>query len=78
MSNELKMDKVQAIRNLRQQGWSHRRIARELGVHRSAVKRAIASDEDPKRAIAVTGDRPGPTSRCEAFRDLIVAQPLQG
>ena len=39
MANRLKMAKVNAIVELREQGWSFRRIARELGVHRDTVSR---------------------------------------
>lgn len=74
MPNQLKMDKIEAIRNLALQGWSQRRIARELNVHRSAVKRALAKaaqQNDPKRAISMTGNRPGRHSKCEGFRTQI-------
>jgi len=39
MANQLKMAMVQAIIGLLEQGWSYRRIARELGVHRETVAR---------------------------------------
>ena len=39
MANELKMARVQAIIGLLERGWSYRRIARELGVHRDRVAR---------------------------------------
>lgn len=39
MANQLKMAMVQAIIGLLEQGWSHRRIARELGIHRETVAR---------------------------------------
>jgi len=39
MANILKMAMVQAIIGLLEQGWSYRRIARELGVHRETVAR---------------------------------------
>ena len=41
MANRIKMDKVHAIRMLRRQGWSQRRISRELGVHRRTVRRYV-------------------------------------
>jgi transposase len=41
MANELKMDKVFAILTLHQAGWSDRRIARELGIHRGTVGRHL-------------------------------------
>ena len=37
MANQLGMDKVQAIFALHEVGWSNRRIARELGIHRTTV-----------------------------------------
>ncbi len=43
MSNQLSMDTVQAIHTLRAQGWSLRKIARELGIHRSTVAAHLAS-----------------------------------
>lgn len=39
MANHLKMAQVHAIQVLRAQGWSFRRISRELGVHRETVSR---------------------------------------
>ncbi len=42
MANRLKMAKVHAIQVLRSRGWSQRRIARELGVHRDTVARHAA------------------------------------
>ncbi len=41
MANERKMAKVSAILALREQGWSCRRIGRELGVHRETVARYL-------------------------------------
>ncbi len=37
MANRLKVAQQQAIIALAQRGWSYRRIARELGVHRETV-----------------------------------------
>ena len=37
MANRLKMDKVQAILALHARGWPQRKIARELGIHRTTV-----------------------------------------
>jgi transposase len=42
MANQLKMASIQAILFLRKRGWSFRRIARELGVHRETVSRQVA------------------------------------
>ena len=41
MANQLKMDLVHTILSLHRLGWSDRRIARELGVHRETVARHI-------------------------------------
>jgi len=69
MANRLKMAKVQSILTLHQRGWSQRRIARELGVHRETVARHIeATVSDSKPAKAPTGSR----SACEPWRELIL------
>lgn len=41
MANQLKMATVQAVFGLHQRGWSNRRIARELGIHRETVARYV-------------------------------------
>jgi len=41
MANQLKMAKIHSILTLHQQGWSNRRIARTLGIHRHTVGRYI-------------------------------------
>jgi transposase len=41
MANQLKMAQVNAIQILRDQNWSQRRIARELGIHRDTVARYL-------------------------------------
>ncbi len=57
MANQLKMAKVHAIRVLRERGWSYRRIARELGIHRETVARylALARGSPSKPAKVITG-----------------------
>lgn len=61
MANVLKMAKVHAIQALHARGWSQRRIARELGVHRETVatylRRAgeAAGRAPPIPAISITG-----------------------
>jgi transposase len=61
MANQLKMALIETLLRLHAQGWSQRRIARELGIDRSAVARHIrcaqpaaiaAGAGDPVRAIA--------------------------
>ncbi|RKX34401.1 MAG: hypothetical protein DRP71_07285 [Verrucomicrobia bacterium] len=46
MANELRMDTRQAIRVLALRGYSHRRIARELGLHRLTVRRYASGDSN--------------------------------
>jgi len=41
MSNRLKMATVHSIHLLRSLHWSHRRIARELGIDRGTVRRHL-------------------------------------
>lgn len=61
MANRLKMAEQQAIIALARRGWSQRRIARALGIHRETVARyvhgAVAGHglDPPKPAIPITG-----------------------
>lgn len=52
MANQLKMATIDTIRTLREQGWSLRRIARTLGIHRDTVARHL---ERAKLGRAPTG-----------------------
>lgn len=67
MANELPMARVQTVLTLFQQGWSRRRIARELGLDRGAVARHIrlscAADPPAKPAISTTGISEPTTSK---------------
>jgi len=67
MSNITKVELQQSIQALHSQGWSQRRIARDLGVHRLTVSRYI---EGSKCTISQTG-KVGRRSDCEAYRDTI-------
>jgi len=90
MANHLKMAKAQAIQALAEQGWSYRRIARTLRISRDTVKRHVelgrTSAEPanlPTGADGQTRPNPptgnsGPPSRCERFRDTIIAALEQG
>ncbi len=61
MANQLAMDKVQAVKHLEQAGYSERRIARQLGISRKAVRRhlgrgvAVAAGNEAKETKALTG-----------------------
>jgi IS30 family transposase len=66
MSNIIKMEQQEAIAGLKAQGWSNRRIAKELGVNRRTVKRYVES----KCTISQTG-KVGRTSQCVAYESEI-------
>ena len=55
MANRLKMARVQSILSLRAQGWSRRRIARELGIDRETVSRYVELDQQ-SAATLESGD----------------------
>ena len=71
MANVLKMAKVHSIQTLHARGWSQRRIARELGVHRETVARYVQLPEHRPRAgpdslIWPGQNRPNPPTGSEA------------
>jgi transposase len=77
MANQLKMAEVQAILALARGGWSHRHIARQLGVHRETVRRhlRLSSQVDSKPASAPLGSEGAPLgsiSTAAAWREVIV------
>ena len=84
MASHLKMAQVQAIQALREQGWSRRRIARELCIDRGTVGRYIRLAEvgspstgPPAGLGGQNQPNPppgysGPMSLCEPLRDIIV------
>ena len=51
MANQLRMAKIHTILTLREQGWSFRRIGRELGIRREPEPRPRGQDRK-------TGDGP--------------------
>lgn len=90
MANQLKMAMVEAIIALLARGWSYRRIARELGVHRETVARyarlqgagsskpakvAPGSESDGSPAKVTAGSGPvGSRSHCAPYAELIEAK----
>ena len=70
MANRLKVAKVQTILTLRSRGWSFRRIGRELGVDRGAVRRHVRlAEAGAPRAKVPPGrdveNRPNPPTGSE-------------
>ncbi len=47
MANYLTMAQVQTVLQLKDRGWSNRRIERELGIHRETVARYLTQPEIP-------------------------------
>ena len=59
MANLLKMAIIDTIFTLKRRGWSQRRIARELGIHRETVARQLRiAQQAAKPANAPVGSEP--------------------
>lgn len=57
MANQLRVAQIHSILTLYERGWSCRRIARELGVHRETVSKYVRRGVDPPEpATAPTGN----------------------
>ena len=84
MANRLKMALVQSIQQLHAAGWSQRRIARELGIDRGAVKRHLdlwrnGNAGSSKPAKAPTGSEgPKPATLGAAPGIVSAASPVAG
>jgi transposase len=90
--NELNVNLQHSILALSANGWSRRRIARELGINRETVGRYLRladpkpaistlgseSDPDSKPAISTAGSAPGRQSLCEPYAPLIEAAVAAG
>ena len=66
--NRLAVSLQQSILILYDRGWSARRIARELGIHRETVGRVL---KDSKPAKVTTGSEGRSRSQCEDWRTMI-------
>ncbi|MFH1921464.1 MAG: IS21 family transposase [Planctomycetota bacterium] len=94
MANQIKVAIVSSILTLRQGGWSFRRIAQTLGIHRETVSRHVRRHEadskpatNPPPGTGMGQDsKPanpppgnyGPQSRCAPFQEVIQAKLKQG
>jgi len=70
MSNRLKVEHEEAIKQLLKSGKSQRAISRELGVHRRTVKRIADEQDGSKCTIPLTGSV-GRKSHCEGYDQQI-------
>jgi len=76
MANRMKMAKTLCVLELHRQGWSFRRIARELGVHRETVAAHVRrAGSEAKPAKALTGSDPPESGVSEAPRSPNPATP---
>lgn len=71
MANRIKMALRNAIIALHQRGWSFRRIAKELGVHRYTVSAYVKLAEANSKPSISTAGSVGRKSLCEPFQKLI-------
>ena len=89
MANQLKMVYQKAIVALAERGWSYRRIARELGIHRETVSRYVKlsrSDPSPVKYPTTADSKPAKValgsrvlkSRCEPHRETIKGKLTMG
>jgi len=82
--NSLKMDVKQTIGLLLEQGWSQRRIARELQLDRATVRRwgeRLGKKDSPGPSLLegnAATTTPGRPSDCQSYNDEIVAGVDQG
>ncbi len=86
MANRLKMAEIHTIQTLYASGYSNRKIAELLNVHRETVAKYVTEfqnrpnaptgSEDDKPATPAVS--PGPQSECEPFRELIEHKLEQG
>jgi transposase len=92
--NQLNVSLQHSIATLAANGWSARKIARQLGLHRETVGRYLRAPEavskpaipptgleegaDPKPAIVPAGSRAGRTSQCLPLAEVIEQALLAG
>ncbi len=79
MANILSVNQQQAISSLAARGWSIRRIARELKVHRRTVRQYFPPSEPASKCTTIsTAGKIGRKSVCGAHEQLIEEKVTQG
>jgi transposase len=80
MANHLKMNEIESIRALYARGWSRRRIARELGLHRETVNQYVASFQGAavSKPAKVTLGKLASQSLCRGHHEFITAEMDKG
>jgi len=68
---QLKVNQQQKIRTLHEQGWSKRRIARELGLDRATVRKYLVGISNPATPHTGSVILSGPASLCDPWREQI-------
>jgi transposase len=76
MANYLKMAQVQAILQLKDRGWSNRRIERELGIHRETVSRYLRLREQQSGQVVTGQGRTTVESVAGSAMDGVSGAPL--
>ena len=77
MPNVLKMELQESIKVLHRKGWSHRRIASELGVNRRTVKR-YCCDSKCTNPQTGSGTQSTPTRNPRTHAPLSACEPHRG
>ncbi len=77
MANQLKVAKVLSIQALHAQGWSQRRIARELGIHRETVARHLGEASKPATAPSGPADSKPATAPPGSVDGLELSKPVK-
>jgi transposase len=77
MGRSLKMSQIQTIRSLHDEGWSNRKIARELGVNRKTIEKVLKQMDSCESTISpIPSNKPTKSnqsnqSKCQPYQKLI-------
>ena len=74
MANRVKMAVSNAVIVLWRRGYSFRKIARELGIHRETVSRHVRIEQAGSKPAEVIAGNSVVRSACEPFRQLVLSK----